>query len=173
MWVTQTYLGNVEPDAKVFVYYFYEDYNTEQKTFTSNLQRELERLGDIFGGTVSLQMPSSRYAGRVEAEVREIRPLWEALHGRLPGLFLSTKPLAQVGGYDDWCFFVPFDNTTKAGVITAVQKIRDLADEAITWNYQENAKPSRPTLVDRFLDAIEVKPGIGGFKIDVRKLFGK
>lgn len=25
MWVTQTYLGNVEPNAKVFVYYLFED----------------------------------------------------------------------------------------------------------------------------------------------------
>ena len=25
MWVTQTYLGTVEPDARVFVYYFFEN----------------------------------------------------------------------------------------------------------------------------------------------------
>lgn len=173
MWVTQTYLGNVEPDARVFVYYFYEDYSTEQRTFTSNLQRELERLGDVFGGTVSLLMPSPRYAGRIEAEVRENPALWEALRGRLPGLFLSTKPLRQVGGYDDWCFFVPFQDTTKAGVVAAIQKIHALADEAITWSYQESAKQPKPSLVDRLLDAIEVKPGLWGIKIDVRKFFGR
>jgi hypothetical protein len=171
MWVTQTYLGNVEADAKVFVYYFYLDYVDSQKNFTTNLQKELEKLGDIFGGTVSLLMPSPRYAGQIEAEVREIRPLWEAIHNRLPGLFLSTKPLSQVRGYEEWCFFVPFDEQSKAGVLDAVQKIRRLADEAITWNYQENARAPEPTFMDRFLSAIEIKPGIAGFKVDVRRLF--
>jgi hypothetical protein len=171
MWVTQTYLGNVEPDAKVFVYYFYLDYQASQKTFTANLQEELEKLGDLFGGTVSLLMPSRRYAGKIEAEVREIRPLWEALYDKLPGLFLSTKPLSQVTAYDKWCFFVPFEDHRKSGVLDAVQKIRRLADDAVTWNYQENARVAEPTFMDRFLDAIEIKPGVPGLKLDVRRLF--
>jgi hypothetical protein len=171
MWVTQTYLGNVESDAKVFVYYFYLDYRPSQRTFTANLQEELEKLGDLFGGTVSLLMPSRRYAGRIEAEVREIRPLWEALHDKLPGLFLSMKPLSQVTAYDEWCFFVAFEEQSKSGVLDAVQKIRHLADEAITWNYQENAMLPGLTFMDRFLDAIEIKPGVFGLKLDVRRLF--
>jgi hypothetical protein len=171
MWVTQTYLGNVEADAKVFVYYFYCDYIESQNNFTKNLQEELEKLGDLFGGTVSLLMPNPRYEGRIEAEVREIRPLWEALYDRLPGMFLSTKPLSKVRAYDEWCFFVPFEDQSKSAVLDAVNKIRRLADEAITWNYQENAKVPEPGFTDRFLNAIEIKPGIGGFKLDVKKLF--
>lgn len=171
MWVTQTYLGNVEADAKVFVYYFYLDYIESQRTFTNNLQKELEKLGDVFGGTVSLLMPNPRYSGQIEAEVREIHPLWEALYNKLPGLFLSTKPLSEVRGYDEWCFFVPFEDQSKSGVLDAVRKVRRLADEAITWNYQGNAKVPEPSFKGRFLDAIEIKLGIAGFKLDVRRLF--
>lgn len=111
MWVTQSYLGNVEPDADVFVYYLYESYVDEQKKFTDRLQRELENLGDVFGGRVSLQMPNPRYAGRIEAEVRENRELWEAVHSKLPGLLISTVPLSKIEGYDDTCYFVPFNTT--------------------------------------------------------------
>ena len=171
MWVTQTYLGIVEPEAKVFVYYLYEDYVDDQKRFTEHLQRELERLGDVFGGQVSLLIPNPRYKGRIEAEVREIRPLWEALHDRLPGLLLSTKPLSQIKGYEEWCFFIPFAGRNRAAVAEAVQKIKGLADEAITWNYQDNAKSREPSFVERIGEAIEIKPGIAGFKIDLRRLF--
>ena len=96
MCVTQTYLGTVEPDAKVFVYYFFEDYDPEQKRFTDRVQRELERLGELFGDQVSLLMPNPRYAGRIEAEVRENMALWTSLRGKFPGLFVSTLPLSKI-----------------------------------------------------------------------------
>ena len=167
MWVTQTYLGTVEPDAEVFVYYFYLNYVNDQKTFTAQLQHELENLGDIFGAKVSLQMPNPRYAGRIESEVRENRPLWEALYSKLPGLFLSTSPLSQIKAYDSSCFFVPL----ASGVPDAVSQIKKIADEAITWGYQQQNQPKRPSLAERFFDAIELKPGVGGFKVDLRRFF--
>ncbi len=167
MWVTQTYLGTVEPDAEVFVYYFYLDYVTDQQRFTAQLQHELEELGEIFGGKVSLQMPNPRYAGRIEAEVRENRALWEALHPKLPGLFLSTSPLSRINAYDSSCFFVPL----ASGVSHAVSQIKKLADEAITWGYQQQNQPKKPSLAERFFDSLELKPGVGGFKIDLRRFF--
>jgi hypothetical protein len=41
MWVTQTYLGVVEPDAQLYVYYLFENYKREQKAFTDRIQQEL------------------------------------------------------------------------------------------------------------------------------------
>jgi hypothetical protein len=115
MWVTQTYLGTPDPEADVFVYYLYLNYVDEQKIFTDKLQRELETLGDVFGGKVSLQMPSSRYAGKVEAEVRENKALWEAVYSELPGLLVSTVPLAEISpvGWVDGSIV----NPTNAGIL--------------------------------------------------------
>lgn len=171
MWITQSYLGNVEPDAELFAYYMYRDYIDEDTTFTSRLQSRMEDLGDVFGDKVCLSMPNPRYAGRIEAEVRENRPLWEAIHSRLPGLLLATKPLLQIESYDSSCFYVPF---VSAGGVPdvdgAVRKLKTIADEAITWSYKANERSDQSTFVDRVLQAIELKPGVGGFKIDLRKL---
>ena len=170
MWVTQTYLGAVEPDADIFVYYLYLDYIPEQTQFTRRLQRALEDLGDVFGDKVSLLMPNPRYAGRIEAEVREIRPLWEAVYSKLPGLLLSTVPLTKITDYDETCLFVPFEHLDMAGLLAATDKIKRLADRTIAWKHKP-IPPNPPTLTERVLDALELKPGVFGFRIDLRKLF--
>ena len=168
--MTQTYLGVVEPDADVYVYYFFLDYIDEQKRFTGRLQRELEQLGDVFGGKVSLLMPNPRYVGKIESEVREIRPLWEAVYSKLPGLLISSIPLVEIKGYADNCYFVPFESLDSKGVTVAVDRIKRLADRTIAWN-QKPVPERSDSFVNRFTDSIELKPGIFGFRIDLRKLF--
>lgn len=172
MWVTQTYLGHPDPDADVFVYYLYLNYVDEQKVFTDKLQRELETLGDVFGGKVSLQMPSPRYAGRVEAEVRENKALWEAVYSDLPGLLVSTVPLAQIRGYNDTCIFVSFKNMTSStlGLLLAVDKVKILADRAIAWKYRPASAEER-SFLERLGESLELKPGVFGIRVDLRKFF--
>jgi hypothetical protein len=172
MWVTQTYLGTVEPDAKLFVYYFFMDYIEEQKQFTEMVQRELERMGDIFGGNVSLLMPNPRYAGRIEAEVRENRALWESIYSKMPGLFISKEPLSKLTSMSDRYYFVPFEGQSRQDVLKAAQIIRKLADETMSWDFaRQNTGIRQPCFGDRLNEAIELKPGIFGFRIDLRKLF--
>lgn len=65
MWGTQSYLATVEPEAKVFTYYLFEDYNNDQKRFTDQVQRELERMGEIHDSNVSLLMPNPKYADSI------------------------------------------------------------------------------------------------------------
>ena len=174
MWITQTYLGNPDPDADVFVYYLYLNYVAEQNVFTAKLQRELEALGDVFGGKVSLQMPSERYAGKVEAEVRENRELWNAVYSELPGLLVSTVPLAKIEGYDDTCIFVSFSRMSKAsttlGLLLAVDKVKILADRTIAWKHKPTPPPERG-FIERIGDSLELKPGVFGIRVDLRKLF--
>jgi hypothetical protein len=170
MWVTQTYLGTVEPDAKVFVYYFLEDYNSEQKAFTQKVQRELENLGEISGDQVSLLMPNPRYAGRIETEMRNQGNLW-SLQGKLPGLFLSRKPLADLEPDGDGCVYIPFETQGAKGVAEVIQRIRGLAYDTLSSYFANQSEPKTVSLAKRFGDALELKPGIWGFKIDLRKLF--
>ncbi len=174
MWVTQTYLGTVEPDAKLFVYYFFIDYIDEQREFTEMVQQELEKMGEVFGGEVSLLMPNPRYAGRIESEVRENRPLWEYIHSKLPGLFISKEPISKLSGTIENCYLVPFEGKNKQAVRKAAQTIRELANETISWDFaHQNNGIERQSFGSRLNDAVELKPGIFGFRIDLRKLFHK
>jgi hypothetical protein len=170
MWVTQTYLGVVEPDAKLYVYYFFEDYQPQQKSFTEQVQQELEKLGEAFGEQVSLLMPNPRYAGRIEAEVRENKELWGALRGNLPGLFLTRKPLMKLEPTDDGCVYIPFNTTEPESVAAIIRRVRGIANDTLAWDFAHQSKPKDKPFGKRFLDAIELKPGIWGFKIDLRKL---
>lgn len=170
MWVTQTYLGHVEPDAKLFVYYFFENYNREQKAFTERVQQELEQLGEAFGEKVSLLMPNPRYAGRVESEVREFRELWESLRENLPGLFVSRKPLKELKPTDDGCVYIPFDTTDIDKAAAVIQRVRSIANETMSWDFTHLPRPQCSSFRERLGKAIELKPGIWGFSIDLMKL---
>ena len=143
MWVTQTYLGTVEPDAKLFVYYFFEDYNPEQKSFTMSVQHELENLGEVFGNQVSLLMPNPRFAGRIEAEVRKNPALWASLSGNLPGLFVSKVPLVKLNDSRYDCLYIPFETRDPAGVAEVIQRVRRLANDTISWGFTHPTSPKQ------------------------------
>lgn len=173
MWVTQTYLGTVEPDAKIFVYYFFEDYQDKQNAFTQRVQRELEKLGEVFGEEVSLLMPNPRYAGRIEAEVRENKSLWMSVRGNLPGLFVSRVPLVRLGAIHNSCVYIPFESRDPLEAAKVIQQVRTLAGDTISWEFA-NPKPAKQrSFGGRLVDALEVKPGIWGVKLDLRRLGGE
>lgn len=170
MWVTQTYLGDVERNAKLFVYYLYEDYQRDQLELTTAIQGELERLGEVYGDKVSLLMPNENYVGRIEAEVREFRRLWMAVRDLLPGLLLSPVPLVQLQVSLEGCNFIPLKNGTPRHLAHVVRSIRGLADAAIE---PDTAEVEKPSWLQRVFDAVEIKPGIWGIKLDLRRLVGQ
>ncbi len=171
MWVTQTYLGAIEPDAKLFVYYFFEDYNSDQKAFTQREQRELENLGEVFSDKVSLLMPNPRYAGQIESEMRKHDWVRSSLSGKLPGLFLSRKPIATLKPDDDGCIYIPFEKRNAKGVAEVIQRVRGIANDTLNWEFANQPQPAPKSFGGRLVDALEIKPGIWGFKLDLRKLF--
>lgn len=113
-------------------------------------------------------MPNPQYAGQIEAEVSEIRPLWGELKHKLPGLFLSPRPLIEVEEMDDRCFYIPFDEMPDPkAVAIAIKRLRGAIDSKL----DVILSPPKPrSFAGRLLDAIEVRPGIWGFSIDVKAL---
>jgi len=170
MWITQTYLGSVEPDADIFAYYLYEDYVSEQKQFTEKVQEDLERLGDTFNSDASLLMPNPKYADKIESEVREIRPLWMHVKGSLPGLLISPVPLVKLDKFTGECYFIPFDVRSRFMVADTIKKARSLISNelSIKRTHRDNEVKS---VYRRMGEAIELKPGLFGFRIDLKKLF--
>jgi len=168
MWVTQTYLGNVELDANFFVYYLYEEYNPDQKGLTENIQRHLEDLGEVYGDKVSLMMPNPRFAGRIESEVRDFPKLWMAVHEMLPGLLLSPVPLIKLKESLKGCKFIPFKSNDSKFLSSMIRSIRQLADSAIESANVSQAK--KLSWLERLFNAIEIKPGMLGVNIDIKRL---
>ena len=173
MWVTQSYLSTVEPDAKVFIYYLFEDYNRNQKQFTRQVQRAMERMGEVHGTTVSLLMPNPNYADRIESEMRQIVPLWELIHGALPALLISTKPMKELDMNTEHCFCIPFNETRAHAVAETISKARRLTYETLNYSFSEQEQLPQSSWGKRIGESIELKPGIFGFRLDLIKLFSK
>ncbi len=169
MWVTQTYLGSVQEDAGVFIYYLYEDYNRLQAELTAAVQRALEEMGDAYRDAVSLQMPNPRYAGQIEAEVRENKALWEEVMGKLPGLLVATAPFTRLKWPNHDCYYLPFNGKDRVAVAEAIKAAR-LLTNANLQVWAQNSKPSG--FGARFKDSLELKPGIYGIHLDLKRLFG-
>ena len=168
MWVTQTYLGSVEEDAGVFIYYLYEDYNQPQVAFTSAVQRALEEMGDTYQDTVSLQMPNPRYAGKIEAEVRKNVELWGEVSGKLPGLLVATAPFTRLTWPHHDCYYVPFIGRDQRAVAEAITSARLLTNA----NLQVKSRGGEPSgFGARLKDSLELKPGIYGIHLDLKRLF--
>ncbi len=170
MWITQTYLGEVEPNADVFVYYFFEDYVQSQRKLTQRIQSELEDLGALFGSRVSLLMPNPRYAVQIESELRDkFQSLWWDMAGKLPGLFVCTAPLPKLDPRSDQGHLFSLADAGVTQVSELVQRIRNICDEHIRSKAKDASVGSaKRWTFRRFVDA--VKPGIAGIRIDLRKL---
>jgi hypothetical protein len=133
------------------------------------VQRELEQLGEVYGDKVSLLMPNPRYAGRIEAEVRDNPDHWGALRSHLPGLFISRTPLNKVNGASEGTY-IPFERDDPKRVAQIIEQVRGLADKMIEWHVTEERRSGRRSRLSEFFDAIEMKPGLWEFSIDLKKV---
>ena len=172
MWITQSYLATVEPDAKVFIYCMFEEYN-DQMDFTQGVQFHLERMGEVHGGDVSLLMPNPRYADRIEAEMREIRPLWELVYSSLPALIISTEPMKNLSGSTEKCVCIPFKGLSEEEVAETISEVRRITYETLLHAHKQPVIRDRESPLERIGDSIEIKPGIFGVSIDLKRLFWK
>lgn len=171
MWITQTYIGNVEPQASIFIYYLYENYVAAQKEFTELVQLKLEGMGDAYNDKVSLLMPNPRYAERIESEVREIPALWKHVKPNLPGLLVTRVPLVKISALTKDCLFFPLAVDESLDKISeTITEVRKITDDTLF----DISKSNEAGVLEKFKqlgDCIELKPGIFGFSIDLKKMF--
>lgn len=175
MWVTQTYLRSPDPDAKVHVYYLLEGYSREQRELTDAIQLELASLGQRYGRTVTLYMPEPNSTDRIQQELRGIERLWWSLSGRLPGLLILTRPLEDYRDDTHESFYIPLSGNegavaTPTELAEMIQRVTQIAEDQLQWEYAQR-KPDREIQKNSDLfDAIEMKPGLWGFRVDLKRL---
>lgn len=110
MWVSQTYLGDVGTKAKLYVYYFFEDY-ARQDDIKADVKDRLGQLGYSFGGDVSVFVPQSEYIGLIRREMRtRFQKFWWKLQGMTPGLLIITKPLSSFDPSKDESVYLSLGN---------------------------------------------------------------
>lgn len=172
MWVTQSYLGNPEPGANLFVYYLFQNYLDEQIEFTKRVQHRMEDLGAMFGSRVSLFAPNERFAAQIGGEIRDIDDLWRILANKLPGIFVSTKPLSKFDISSGDYHFLSLKGLSDEGAARVIDEVRRLADEQILWCQQNDTRAVSSSFWKRLYDSIEVKPGYAGIAMDLKKLLG-
>jgi hypothetical protein len=90
MWVTQTYLGGLEPAAKVFVYHLFEDCGPEQTTFTTRVQSHLD-IFDSLVGTRGFEPPTLCSQSRCSTRLSYVPTGPGMVAGSLPGATKCAK----------------------------------------------------------------------------------
>jgi hypothetical protein len=172
MFITQTYLGRYG-DGGLFVYYLFQDYELDQRSLTERVQNALDDLGADYMQDVNLFRPNARFAGDIAAEVRELLPVWSYCQDKLPGFLVTYKPLVDVDPHDDTVVFFSIKDRDEVEALEVVRKIREIAVEQILQSPTDGDELERgPDFVARFLAALEIKPGLFGVSIDLKRLVG-
>lgn len=183
MWITQTYVKSPEPDAPLHIYYLFENYRESHRNATRRVQQELESLSDVYPDICFL-MPNPASADLIEGELRRNQKLWKRLSDFVPGMVISRKPIETLDSTSDEIFIVPLNyagfSERGMGLLPnskrfaeAIQRLRSLITEDLDWQHREIGRyEAKPTgWLARIVEAVELKPGIAGFRLDLKKLY--
>ena len=138
MWVTQSYITSADFDSKLYVYYLFEDYNSEQVKFTKAVEKELETIGEVFENSVSLFIPNERYTASIEKELRSITPLWEEFAGKLPGLLICTQPLSNFDIESSKFYFKSLAGLDTTDASKKIKEVKKLLDEQLLFMHKNS-----------------------------------
>jgi len=179
VWVSQTYLGKPDPDAEIFVYYLFERYDEQQRSYTEALQPALSQLGRLFGSKVSLFLPDPFSAEPIEAELRSskaITPEMWGLQGALPGFLLSRKALRELTAEDE-VKYLRISASDPGEIVRIVAEVRRLVTDQLDWNYAQLQDSAQEiNLLERgarrIWRALIMKPTVPivGIGLDVKEL---
>lgn len=166
MWISQTYLGCPDPDAKAFVYYFWEEYK-EQKDVPAEILARLADMGRSFGSEVSLfaPIPDAQHEIRSELRNQGYDFFWGEIGPKTPGLLLTTKPLAQLEPHKDDYVFFPLQRVRKE-VENVFLSLHQACEEIRSKN---NAKAESNNL-RAIYDSLLLQPNFFGIGIDLKAI---
>ena len=115
-------------------------------------------------------MPNERYIAQIGGEMRKVEGLWHQVNGKLPGLLISTEPLSNFNPSSVEFTLISFTQLSPDAAADTVDKVRKLLDKQLQWMKlnPQNEAPS-PTLWQRIVESVELKPGVAGVRFDLKK----
>jgi hypothetical protein len=174
MWITQTYLSNLNSHSNIFLYYLWEDY-AQQKDIPEEVREGLGELGYYFRDQVAAYVPMRGYLGLIKAEMEEkFRKFWPTFSGKTPGVLLTTKPLNEfdpVSG--DWLFF-PLGEAIKnpEALKFFFQNLQVKCQEVLS-RHSRPEKVSEGSMLREMFDSIQWKITFMGFGYDFKPLISR
>jgi len=170
MWLSQTYLGQPESNAKLFVYYLWEAYR-EQSNVPKELIKRLSDAGISFGNAVSFfaPAPGNYHKIRTEIQNKAINELWHSFHDKTPGLFLTNKPISQLNPKNDEFVYFPLPKQGK-GNEEAIEKAFDQLHRVCVEKLKEDRNNSSRDLIRTILDAAKLEPSFMGIGMDLKQI---
>ena len=179
MWVSQTYLGRPDPDAKVFVYYLWEEYKRQTDVPKAIVDR-LTEAGRAFGKDVSLFAPINGTQHEIRSEIRSqgYDFFWSEIGPNTPGLLLTDKPLGRFDPRaDEYAFFpLPSRVVGNEDAITEVFRSLHAACASRLSQADTSAKPSpngKPGLLDTVYESAQLKLTFMGLGVDFKPIISR
>ena len=167
MFITQSYIGSSDPRANLHIYYIFQAYD-EQNDFSHSVQIELEKLGEMYQEKVALYMPNPRSADKIAGQLLSV---CLKLKKSFPGLLISKDPIDEIKDTSDNCIYIPFCDETPESAASIISKVRALCWDQLSWDNSESSKVTSASTISRLGDAMEVKPGVFGIRLDLKKFF--
>jgi hypothetical protein len=169
MFVTQSYIGSSDPRANLHIYYIFQAYN-EQNDFSHLVQLELEKIGEMYQEKVALYMPNPRSADKIAGQILGV---CLKLKSSFPGLLITKDPIEQIEDSSDDSIYIPFDGESPESAALIISEIRKLCWDQLNWNHSQLEEVTKVGAISRLGEAMEIKPGIFGIRLDLKKLFNK
>ena len=172
MWVTQTYLGCPDPDAKLFVYYLWEEYK-EQEDVPKEIMEKLASAGRAFGQDVTLfaPLPGAQHEIRSELRSQGYDFFWYKIGLNTPCLFLTTKPLGDLDPRRDMDEYSVFSLPREvAGYERTIEGVFLSLHEACVHRLQEQGGCDNANFLERACNAILLQPNFFGIGIDLKPI---
>jgi len=164
MWVSQTYLTNLNADGSVAAYYLFEAYRDDHKRLERLIRPKLALLARSFGDSVHLFVPAEEDRGAIEKEFND----WmhrKGLHGiEFPGILILTRSMNDEKSYDGSAIFISLSSLLEReedadALLGEVQ----LACQKVADEIRANKGG-----LERVLENLQLKPAIWGMGYDLK-----
>jgi hypothetical protein len=180
MWVAQTYLGSPDPEAKLFVYYLWEEYKG-QRDVPKAIIEKLAGAGRVFGKDVSLFAPASGTKHEIQSELRSQNYdfFWGEIGPNTPGLLLTENILRSFDPKRDGYIFFPLPKRVSQNEKAMEQVFESLHETCIQKLGSIKASAEEPRvrqndcLLSTVYESAQLKVTFMGLGIDFKPIISR
>ena len=168
MWVSQSYLADVQGDASCFVYYLFENYIDQQMRYSGEIQSALESFGNQYGTEAQLFLPLEKNADHITAQLRTVfGDFSHRFAGKLPGLLTIDRQLKDFDPRQHSSIFTSLAGVKTTDVPERMSELGQAISETIARKNSEGGKYAQTLLA--VWDRLHIQPEIFGISILVKQ----
>jgi hypothetical protein len=164
MWVSQSYLADVQGEASCFVYYLFEDYNDAQMRYSAEIENALESFGNQYGTEAQLFLPREKSADHITAQLRSVfNDFSHRFSGKLPGLLTIDRQLKDFDPRQHDSIYTSLAGVAPDAVQARMDELGQAINETIARKNSEGGQYAQTVL--SVWDRLHIQPEIFGISI--------